>query len=205
MSKQNNIKAIIYDGDGMVINSEVFYLQVLKEFGSKAEVLNDFYANEFQLCLIGKADLKEEIKPYLVKLGWDKGVDEFIKYWFECEEKVDANIISTIVEIKEKGIKCYLASNQEKYRTEFVLGRIEFENVFDKIFFSSQIGYLKPQTEFFEYIEKELATLGIDKREIIFWDDREKNASIAREFGFNAEMYKNVEDYKNIMKNYGLL
>jgi putative hydrolase of the HAD superfamily len=205
MNDKKTVKAVIYDGDGMVINSEVFYLQVLKEFGSKAEVLNDFYANEFQLCLIGKADLKEELVPYLIKLGWSKGVDEFVKYWFECEEKVDANILSSIIKIKSKGIKCYLASNQEKYRTEFVLGRLEFETVFDKIFFSSQIGYLKPQAEFFEYIDHELESLGIAKDEILFWDDREKNVSIAREYGFQAETYKNVEDYQNMIKQYGLL
>jgi len=203
--ENQNIKAVIYDGDGMVISSETYYLALLREFGSRAESLNDFFANEFQQCLIGDGDLKEEIKPYLQKLGWKKGEEAFIEHWFESESKSDADIIDSIKKIKLKGIKCYLASNQEKYRTDYVMKNMGLADVFDKIFFSSRVGYLKPQREFFEYIERELAAEELDKHDALFWDDRGKNVELANDYGFNAELYRNFEGYVQIMKKYKLL
>jgi len=38
------------------------------------------FKNEFQPCLVGEADLKEQINPYLEKWGWKKSVDDFLEH-----------------------------------------------------------------------------------------------------------------------------
>ena len=63
----NKIKAIIFDADGVVINSpEMFSIQYQKAFGISNDVMLPFFEGIFQDCLKGKADLKEELKHHLI-------------------------------------------------------------------------------------------------------------------------------------------
>lgn len=57
------IKAIIFDTDGMTVNSEMFSVQFNKDYGVPMDNLLPFFKNEFQPCLVGKADLKNDPSP----------------------------------------------------------------------------------------------------------------------------------------------
>lgn len=199
------IKAVVFDGEGMVITSEKFYLNLVRSFGTKAEIINSFYANEYQLCLLGKANMKKELKPYLDQLGGQQGIEDFLNNWFTSEDKVDPRIIETISELKKKGVKCYLATNQDEYHASYMLEQMSFETIFDKVFFSYQIGYLKPQKEFYEYISAQLEKEGLGRQEILFWDDRENNVEICQAMGLKAEFYRNFNSYQDTMNAHKLL
>ena len=57
------IKTILFDVDGVVIpKKRRFSTNFSREFNVPIEKLSQFFENEFQLCLVGKADLKKEIK-----------------------------------------------------------------------------------------------------------------------------------------------
>lgn len=192
------IKALIFDTDGMVVVTDMFSVQYHKDYGVPNDILLPFFKNEFQLCMVGKADLKEEIKEYLPKWGWDKSVDEFLKYWFETENNVDERVVEVIKKLKNSGIKCYLATNQERYRTAYLRKEMGFDIIFDKVFSSAEIGYKKPQIEFFDAVLKEI---GLNKDEVQFWDDTEKNVEGANGYGFDAKHYQNFDEFnKEISK-----
>ena len=59
------IKAIIFDADGVLINSERFSKQLARDCGISTETVAPFFAGPFAKCLTGECDLKEEIAPYL--------------------------------------------------------------------------------------------------------------------------------------------
>lgn len=146
---------------------------------------------------MGKADLKEELKPLLKDWKWEKSVDELLDYWFEGENYVDKKIIGAIRRLRQKGIKCILATNQEKYRFDYMKNRMGLGNVFDNIYCSAEIGLKKPDEEYLKYINDDLK---LKKEEIMFWDDRESYANAARSFGWQSYVYKNFEDFKKIIK-----
>lgn len=195
------IKAIIFDTDGMTVNSEMFSVQYNKDYGVPMDSLLPFFKNEFQPCLVGKADLKKEIENYLPTWGWKDSVDKFLNYWFDAENHVDKRIVEAIEKIKESGIRCYLATNQEKYRTQYLRNEMGFSKIFDKVFSSAEVGYKKPQLEFFEYI---LNDIGLNKDEVQFWDDTEKNIQGAKEFGFDAQLYQNFEGFAANLNKLGI-
>ena len=59
---KNTIKAVIFDTDGMIIRSEKYFSQRFSdEFNIPMEKILPFFKNEFQLCLVGKADIKTEL------------------------------------------------------------------------------------------------------------------------------------------------
>lgn len=191
-------KAIIFDTDGMVVITDMFSVKYCEEYKVPYEDILPFFKNEFQPCLVGKADLKEQIKPYLEKWGWKKSVEDFLEYWFKAEHNIDQRVLEVIEKLKKSGIKCYLATNQEKYRTEYLRNQMGFDKIFDRIFSSADIGYKKPQLEFFD---KVVAEIDLNKGEVQFWDDTEKNVLGAKDFGLDARQYKGFEDFETEMAN----
>ena len=111
------IKAIICDVDGVIINRDRYFSEKLAErlnLDLKTEVL-PFFTGIFQECLIGKKDLKVEVVPWLEKWGWEGSVDDFLKYWFEEEREIDERIIRIMKNLKDKGIRLFLGTDNEKY------------------------------------------------------------------------------------------
>ena len=80
---------------------------------------------------------------------------------------------------------------------------MNFGKVFDKIFSSAFIGYKKPAVIFFEKVYKEIQhSQKIQKDRILFWDDEQKNVDAARQFGFHAELYKNIAHFEKKIAEY---
>lgn len=203
-----SVKAIIFDSDGMLTHGARFSDTYAKEHGISIDVMTPFFTGPFNNCLIGKADLKDELnKGWLEKWGWKGTVDDLIRYWFGTGNNLDSKVFETVVEVVGKGVPCVLATNQEKYRTEYLNKEFSYDQVFNKIFSSAYVGAKKPNVEFFEEILKYFKEISSDikKEEIVFWDDDVENVSGAKEFGFNSIQYKDFNSYKSIMQKLGLL
>jgi putative hydrolase of the HAD superfamily len=184
------IKAIIFDADGVLIHSERFSDRFVKNYGVPAELVADFFKREFDDCLIGKADLKEKLAEYAPRWGWQGSVEELLKFWFEGNT-VDERLIAVIQDLKKKGIKCFLATNNERHRTEFLRTNFGLGALFDEVFSSGEIGHKKPDAEFYAHIAEKYPDIGKD--EVLFVDDDPENIEGARKFGFTAELYTGLE------------
>ena len=99
----------------------------------------------------------------------------------------------------DKG-RCYLATNQEKYRTAYLLDQIGFGRQFDGIFSSAYVGYVKHDTAFFEHVLRELKNVKV--QEMLFWDDQPGNVATARAMGLHAELYSDFADFEKRMSSY---
>jgi len=174
-------KCILFDADGVVVNSEMFSVQYQKEHDVSNDDMLPFFKGEFQNCIVGKADLIELVKPWLSKWKWNGTVDEFLQFWFKAEHNVDERIISVIQQLRKKGIKCYLATNQEKYRIQYMKNYMGFEELFDHVFSSAEIGHKKPEREFYKFILDEIKNEHkIYPHEILFFDDSLENVKEAK-------------------------
>ena len=56
-------------------------------------------------------------------------------------------------------------------------------NLFDEVFLSYQMHKIKPEKEIFEEVVNKL---GKNSKEILFFDDKEKNVEVARKCGIEA-------------------
>lgn len=87
------IKTIIFDADGVLINSEKFSDVLRRDYDVDVVKEKEFFTNIFQDCLVGKADLKKSLAPYLPAFGWKGTVDEFLDYWFKSGHSINKEFV----------------------------------------------------------------------------------------------------------------
>jgi putative hydrolase of the HAD superfamily len=193
----NRIRALLLDADGVLIDGEPARAPFEREFGIKPEVTRDFFRGVFRDCMTGKADLKECLAPLLPAWGWPGSVQDYLDYWFKAEHHLDEALLADVDRLRSAGVLCYLATNQERYRTEYIRDVMGLGKRLDGIFSSACIGHLKDDRRFFEHIIEDLASLRPE--EMLFFDDLAANVASARGAGLHAELYVNREGFRGAL------
>lgn len=194
------IEVVLFDADGVLISGDMFSVELERKHGITHAGTQSFYKGVFLDCLNGTKDLKIEIEPYLMEWGWQGTVQDFLDEWFEYENHTNRELIDYIQQLRARGIRCCVATNQEKYRSEYMMHSMGFVNHFDKFYASAYLGAFKPQAAFFESILVDLEEK--DKQKILFWDDSATHIAGALACGIRAEHYKEYADFKEKMKQY---
>lgn len=188
-------KIIIFDADGVVIKREMYFSQRLaRDFDIPEEKIMQFFRNEYKDCAVGKADLKKVLKKYINDWGWKGSVDDLLKYWLESEQELDEEMVGEIKSLKERGCICCLATNNEGYRTKYLVETVGLKNLFDYIFSSSEIGHLKSQDNFWEYVQEKLGLKDMDN--VAVWDNDEKNIEKVTELGAKGFLFDGVDNFR---------
>lgn len=189
------IKAILFDLDGVVLTStgKRFSERLSERLGISLEVISEFFTNDFRECSFGRADLKEKIAPYLAKWGYDGTVDDLLKFWFKNEGTPNEEVLEIVANLRSKGVKCFIATRQEKYRKEYLLNNVGLKEKFDGIFCTCDIGYDKSEKGYWDYVFKEL---NLKPEEIMFFCDSKKNIDVAKSLGICAYFYEGVDFLK---------
>lgn len=190
------ITHLILDADGVLIHGKTFSERLARDYDVDKEKEREFFTTKFQECLVGEADLKESIAPYLTSFGWKGSVDELLEYWFAEEYELNHDLINYVGKLRNSGIRVMLATNQEKYRTQYMLEHMGFEGVFDKVYSSAHLGLKKPAVEFFARLVDDMC---VNKDEVLFWDDDQRNIDGALEYGIHAEFYEDYDSFMNAM------
>lgn len=195
------INIVLFDIDGVVVKRDIYFSKhYSSDFGVPWDDVMVFFNNEFKMCLVGKADLKIEVAKYLPKWGWEGSVEEFLEYWFKSESEMDENLLRNVKRLRENGVKCFLATNNEKYRTEYLWNDLDLKSRFDGIFSSVEIGHKKGELEYWQKVDQKLGKP--EKGRVLLWDNDEKNIARAKELGYRAEFYTTFESYQNKMREF---
>ncbi len=190
------IKHLLLDIDGLVLKKEMYFSdRIAKDFGIDPHDVIRFFKNEYKLCQIGKADLKKEIEKYLPIWGWKKSVDELLTYWFTAESDIDQNVIEFVDKLQAQGVHCYLQTNNEKYRLQYIAETLQLSKHFEKILASSELSVGKPNIEFWGKIHEAIGKP--EKQQVLVWDNEKPCVDSAKAFGFNAEIYTTFETFRS--------
>lgn len=187
---------ILFDTDGVIVHSKMWSIEYSRRKQISTDIMIPFFRWVFQDCLIGKADLKEAVSPYLGEWWWTEGPQKYLDAWFAYENNIDKQVIEKVREYRKSGIACHVATNQEKYRLAYLREKMWFSKEFDSVFCSAEIGYKKPQKEFFIAV---LEALKVENAsDVTYFDDTEENIEAAKEIWINAILYRTIGDLKRI-------
>ncbi|NTW15447.1 MAG: HAD-IA family hydrolase [Candidatus Moranbacteria bacterium] len=195
----NDIKAILLDADGLLIKKQRYFSDILHEqYGVSAEMVIPFFKTRFRDCQKATADLKEELVPFLKQWKWEGDVESFLEFWFS-QSVVDSDVLDVVRDLRERGLKCYLATDQEKYRAEYIEKNLGIGHELDGFFYSFESGLSKSDPRFFEVI---LEKLDLSPEEVIFFDDEEENVEVGRSFGIKSVLIDGTEDFRSVAERY---
>lgn len=190
------VKAVLFDVDGVVcVPPELFSLRYARDNGINATDITAFFTGPFFQSTIGKADLKDLIIEHNHIWKWSGPIDELLDHWFTTEHIVSKPVTEYIQQLRAQGIKCYTATNQERYRAAYIRDTM-FPDMFDGYFASCDLGVAKPSPKFFDAILEQLRTDGIiaSPHDVAFFDDSKANVEIATSLGLNAYFVASSDD-----------
>jgi putative hydrolase of the HAD superfamily len=186
------IQTVVFDGDGVLTFKLRFAWLLATEHGITPQTTRPFFGGPFERCLVGEADLKEALPPFLAEWGWMGTADEFVDLWLETDDAVDERVVGVVGALRQAGLTCCLATNQERCRAGYMRRDMGFGELFDHLFFSCEIGATKPDPAFYRAVE---GTLGVAVQDILFLDDDPQNVDAARARGWRAEVFVVFQEF----------
>lgn len=193
------IKAIIFDLNGVFIQSEPLSKRAAEKFGVSEDEFWEVLKAGLKVARQPGADNAFSLwQPGLKKLGMNISEEEFYKLWLSGESVV-SEFIEYAKELRKKGIRVFMLSNNFRERTEYY--RKNFSEIFentDKAYFSWETGLVKPAPEAYENIFKEHDLVAA---EVIYFDDSEENIRVAGGLGIDAQKFADLDKTKEYIDN----
>jgi len=192
------LKAAIFDLNGIFLQSPKLSERFEKDFGvpvttflPKLSVIMD------EARKPGAGNSFKFWAPALKEWGVKLSEQEFWGYWFKAE-KVSDRMVSFAKELRSKGIKVFILSNNFRERAEYYGHYPWVHDAVDKIYFSWQTGFVKPDPKAWTSI---LLEHSLKPEECVYFDDQDKNLKAADGVGIKAFMFTNEEELEKTIRN----
>jgi putative hydrolase of the HAD superfamily len=184
------IRAILFDADGVIQNGTGADLALRLEpaLGFIPNPLEDFIREVLEAehpALSGEAELLELLEPIVAKWGAPGTALALATAWW-CSTEADLAVLALIRRLRQHGMLCALASNQQRFRANYLRQTFAYDTLFERSFYSYELGCMKPDVRYFQRI---LASLPAAPGEILFIDDLSENVAAARSVGIRAAQF----------------
>jgi glucose-1-phosphatase len=206
------IKNIILDLGGVIINLDI--PATILEFNQLSDVpferlytqaqQNEIF-DQFDKGLIQEFEFFSRLKSDLRYQGTDESL---LRAWNAMLLDVPSSRLNLLVTLKSK-YSTFLLSNtnethisvfeQELYRTH---GVRNFEDYFDKVYYSCRIGLRKPDPEIFMHVLEEQ---GLDPAETVFIDDSVQHVKGAGSCGIRSYLLSKNMELEDLLKEIRIL
>lgn len=192
------LKAAIFDLNGIFLQSPKLSDRFEKDFGIPvAKFLPKLSEIMDKARKPGAGNTFRHWQPALKEWGVGLSEEEFWDYWFKAE-KVSDKMVSFAKELRSKGIKVFILSNNFKERAEYYGHYPWVHDAIDKIYFSWQTGFVKPDPMAWTSI---LDEHNLKADDCIYFDDQEKNLRAAESVGIKAFMFTDESALEKIVRD----
>lgn len=119
----------------------------------------------------------------------------------DISAEIDYDVIEIIKALK-KNYKIAIISNSPSRLIREILADHDLERYFDEIVVSSEVGFIKPSPDIFNFT---LNKLSITPHEAIFIDDNKQNTDAAEKIGIKGIQFISAPQLKNDLASEGLV
>jgi putative hydrolase of the HAD superfamily len=190
------IKAIIFDLNGIFLQSPKLSDRFSKDFGISTSLFLPKLSEIMEKVRKPNAEpaykyWREVLKEWKVDITENK----FWDYWFGTEVQSE-KMIAFAKQLRKSGIKVIILSNNFKERANYYDQYPWIHEAVDKVYFSWQTGFVKPDIRAWELILSENDLKG---EECIYFDDQDKNLVASENAGIKAFKFINEEELEKIV------
>lgn len=186
--KMPPVKAVLLDADGVVQRTGSGFRDGLTALCQQRDRAEAFLAELFEAerpCLVGAAEFEDRLGAVLKRWNVTEPVADVLRLWELIEPCPE--VLAMADELRRCGVRVGLATNQQSFRARYMTETLGYGARFDALFYSHEIGHLKPSREFFQ---RAVEALALDPGRVLFIDDSGDNVTGAREAGLQAAPYE---------------
>ncbi|GAA0076687.1 HAD family hydrolase [Clostridium sp. CTA-5] len=200
MNKQY-IKAIIFDMDGVIVDSECIYFDIEREVFShfKIDISREEHEGFVGCSLENMWD--KIIKDRSLEICKEDTVNYHRQYVMKHMEGLKLvptkNVKEFISDIKDKNIQVALASSSTRDLISLILNKLELRNLFDVIVSGEDVKQSKPNPEIFLKAAK---FLKVNPDECIVIEDSSNGVKAAKEAGMKCIGFLNPGSGKQCLE-----
>lgn len=185
------IKAVILDLNGIFLQSPKLSDRFEKDFNIPASIFLSKLSGIMDKVRQPNAGAAFQYwKPVLEEWKVNLSEQEFWSYWFKAEIP-SKKMISFAKSLREKGIKVFVLSNNFKERAEYYGHYSWIHEAVDKVYFSWQTGFVKPDVKAWQLI---LSENSLRPEDCVYFDDQQKNLDSAESIGIKSYMFTNENE-----------
>ena len=193
---------VLFDVDGVLLFPWRFRAHLAEEFGITPDQTRPFFRGPFERCVIGEADLFDELPPFLDEWNWPGTTSSFVATWFACDSTPNDRVLEFIVNLRSLGVSCHIASTQERHRAAFLVRKLDLAARFNSVHFSCDVGAAKPDAQYFHAVKRRL---GNSNGELLFVDDCRENVAAAIDAGWQAIHYNGLDCLRQVTEELKLV
>lgn len=187
-------KAIIFDMDGVIIDTETYYMQLMRK---NFEELNIAYTEELIHSFVGSNDnvitqkLDELVQPQMSGTAFLERVNDSLELTKEVYMALKkAGLYETLTHFKSRGYKLGLASSSPKDLILKTLELLEVDMFFDEISSGEEYDESKPHPEIYIHT---MEKLGVSKDECVVVEDSKFGIEAGKAAGIYVVAIRDVE------------
>ena len=193
------LKAVIFDLNGIFLQSPKLSDRFAKDFG----ITGDVFMPELSRIMeeVRKPNAEPAFSYWMPVLeSWEVNLSEqeFWDYWFKAEITTD-KMVAFAKSLREKGIKVFILSNNFKERADYYRHYAWIHDAVDKVYFSWQTGFVKPDVHAWQTI---LTENNLNPEDCIYFDDQQKNLDASESVGIKAFMFTNEAELERIVNEH---
>lgn len=185
------IKIIIFDFGGIISGDNNDWDFTYKRFsevsGLTSAELENIFRTDWEDISVNKKSYFTFFEAIVSSSKKTLSVDALYKI-YKNDTKLYMNILDIIKDLKSKGFRVVIFSNESKLGETVRLKKVD--NYVDKIYSSATLGLRKPDPEIYKLLFKKERIAYTDA---LFIDDKNRNIIAAEKLGIRSILYKNPE------------
>lgn len=194
------IKAVLFDFDGVLTTdatgSESIWNYVCKKTGIDIEKFKKVYYKYNDDLLDGKTNHQNIWESLCKELNRD--IDINILYESFINTPIDSIMMKIVHKLKEQDYKIGMVTDNKKDRIDDIVKYYNWNDIFEKIAISAEIGSGKEYNRIFE---ETLKGLDVKAEECVFIDNQEKNLIVPKNMKMNVIHFDHEKrNYKHLIK-----
>lgn len=182
--------AILFDADGVMqtVDEQWWYAMtaLIGEVADEDRIkgfLGDVMRAELP-SLAGRLPFLEPLREVLERWRVATPAEDVLRMWQHID--VDPVMVDAVQELRAAGVRCALTTNQHPERAAYMRENLGYDEVFDVLFYSCDLGVAKPDPAYFATA---VERLGTRPARTLLLDDNADNIAGAKEAGLVAELF----------------